>query len=121
MSPAGQDLDNDLVTIITPTRDRSHMLQALYSCICSQDWINLEWFVEDDSSAPSLFMESLDDSRVTYTHLQATKSIGEKRNSMLKRAKGRYIIHFDDDDFYAPQYAWSTLPSHLLPFPWLGL
>jgi hypothetical protein len=30
--------------------------------------------------------------------------IGEKRNELAKRARGEYLVHFDDDDFYGANY-----------------
>jgi hypothetical protein len=30
--------------------------------------------------------------------------IGEKRNELAKRARGQFLVHFDDDDFYGEEY-----------------
>jgi hypothetical protein len=36
-------------------------------------------------------------------------TIGAKRNALVKEAKGDILIHFDDDDHYAPHYVESML------------
>ena len=30
--------------------------------------------------------------------------IGEKRNALAKMARGQFLVHFDDDDFYGEEY-----------------
>lgn len=47
------------------------------------------------------------DHRVNYICVKTdTKlEIGEKRNLLLKAARGEIIVHIDDDDFYTPSYA----------------
>lgn len=72
-----------LVSIITPvTLDREQML---YNCIKSfnaQDYINKEHII-------------------IYDELM---SIGNKRNKGCNISTGNIIIHFDSDDYYAPDW-----------------
>jgi glycosyltransferase involved in cell wall biosynthesis len=49
-------------------------------------------------------MASLSDKRVTYVHDPSTMTVGDKRNLLVERSRGQYIVHFDDDDYYAPDY-----------------
>lgn len=49
-------------------------------------------------------MGSLTDSRVTYIHDNTATTLGQKRNLLVEKAKGEFIAHFDDDDYYAPEY-----------------
>lgn len=93
-----------LVSIITPTYRRAEFLPHLCASVTSQTWPTLEWLVEDDSPEPSQFMQSLSDPRFHYTHSPIRRSIGEKRNALIARAKGEYIVHCDDDDYYSPHY-----------------
>ena len=37
-------------------------------------------------------------------HSSERLSVGQKRNELIKQASGDFIVQFDDDDFYAPQY-----------------
>ncbi len=93
------------VSIITPTSRREHYLPAIAACVQSQtvDW---EWLVHDDSPAPSAFMQALAaaDGRVRYVHSRERVPIGSKRNLLIGMASGDCIAHFDDDDYYAPDY-----------------
>lgn len=89
-----------LVSIITPTQDRSHFLRGLYSLIQSQSYSNWEWLICDTSLHP----ENFSDPRIIYDHTDEIISIGEKRNRLLSKAKGDVIVHCDDDDYYGPTY-----------------
>ncbi|MGL4766665.1 MAG: glycosyltransferase family 2 protein [Formosimonas sp.] len=93
------------VSIITPTKNRAAFLPRIAACVAQQtvDW---EWLILDDSPAPSDFLQELSqvDARVRYTHSAEPLSIGEKRNRLIAAATGEVIAHFDDDDYYAPQY-----------------
>jgi glycosyltransferase involved in cell wall biosynthesis len=96
--------DRPLVSIITPTHNRERFLPLTYRCFQSQSWPSLEWLVGDSSPVPSPFMSALHDERITYVHDTVSTTLGEKRNALVARASGAYIVHFDDDDYYSPQY-----------------
>jgi glycosyltransferase involved in cell wall biosynthesis len=49
-------------------------------------------------------MASLADPRVRYLHLAERTPLGVKRNMAVEQASGAVIVHFDDDDYYAPAY-----------------
>jgi len=38
-------------------------------------------------------------------------NIGKKRNSLLQKAKGEYIVFIDDDDHIMPNYIWSIMQA----------
>jgi glycosyltransferase involved in cell wall biosynthesis len=101
-SPRGVHIP--LVSIITPTENREHFLPLIYSCVRSQNWPSIEWIVEDSSEQPSKFLSAISDPRLHYVHDSTVRSIGEKRNRLIEKSKGDYIVHFDDDDYYAPRY-----------------
>jgi glycosyltransferase involved in cell wall biosynthesis len=60
--------------------------------------------VLDDSPKPCPFMQELSDPRILYEHLPERKTIGAKRNQLIQKSRAPIIAHFDDDDFYAPDY-----------------
>jgi glycosyltransferase involved in cell wall biosynthesis len=39
------------------------------------------------------------------------RSLGAKRNALLAAARGRFIAHLDDDDFFVREYLDSVLPA----------
>lgn len=89
-----------LISVITPTAERARYLQGTYELLKEQSHTNWEWLVYDTSLHPTSFT----DQRVTYIYDEGVVSIGEKRNRLVQRAKGELIVHFDDDDYYAPNY-----------------
>jgi glycosyltransferase involved in cell wall biosynthesis len=93
-----------LVSILTPTRNRERFLRNLECMVRLQTYANVEWIIYDDSPGPSAHFSSLSGAKVRYIHSAAAVSIGEKRNRMAEIAKGEIIAHFDDDDYYAPDY-----------------
>jgi glycosyltransferase involved in cell wall biosynthesis len=97
-------LSAPLVSVITPTFNRPHILPMIYRCVAGQDMADFEWLVLDDSPAPSEFMMTLDDPRVVYDHRPGRRSVGMKRNALISRARGEIIAQFDDDDFYGKGY-----------------
>ena len=92
------------VSIITPTYEREHFAAKLYGCFSAQTYADIELLVLDDSPSPSAFFAHCDDPRVRYWHQDPHTANGQKRNILAGRASGEVIVHFDDDDYYAPQY-----------------
>lgn len=92
------------VTVITPTHQRAPYLQNLYHIFKAQTYPNKELLILDDSPRPSAFFKKLQDPEVRYFYSDDVLSVGEKRNELIAKAAGDIIVHFDDDDYYAPQY-----------------
>jgi glycosyltransferase involved in cell wall biosynthesis len=92
------------VSIITPTFEREHFAEKLYGCFAAQSYPDIELLVLDDSPEPSAFFANCSDPRVKYWHQETRMGNGQKRNILTARASGDVIAHFDDDDYYAPQY-----------------
>lgn len=92
------------VSIITPTYQRGRLLRAMQKRVRDQDYPDIEWLILDDSPMECESCEDLAAPNVIYHRITEKMSIGEKRNWLVERAKGEIIVHFDDDDFYAPGY-----------------
>ena len=65
---------------------------------------DIKWIISDDSPMPSEHFLSRKEAIIRYSHSPVAMSIGEKRNRMTEIAAGDFIVHFDDDDFYAANY-----------------
>ncbi len=102
------------VSIICPTYNRPERHENLYKAFLHQTYENKELLVLDDSPSPSPFFTNLDDPRVKYQNLSCRATIGYKRNALIGMASGEIIAHFDDDDYYAPNYL-STMVGQLGP------
>jgi glycosyltransferase involved in cell wall biosynthesis len=99
-----------LVTIITPTYSRDTFLSKTLQYVKSQTYANIEWLVCDDSLKPSSIWTY--SHNIRYDHSPQRLSIGTKRNRLIAQARGEIIVHFDDDDYYAPNYV-STMVDNL--------
>lgn len=92
------------VSVAVVTYNREHFMPAIYNVYARQTYPDTELLVLDDSDEPSAFFSQLDDPRVRYTHVRRRVSIGRKRNMLVEQARGEWICHFDDDDYYAENY-----------------
>lgn len=97
--------DPPLVSIITPTHGRARFLPALARSVARQT-VSWEWRVLDDSPEPDAWMQQLAqrDPRVHYRHVPTRLTIGAKRGQLVAAARGEFVAHFDDDDYYAPHH-----------------
>lgn len=98
-----------LFTLVTPTKERHMHLIMRYQQLLSQSFKDWEWRILDSSYTCSKYFEELKAPNVFYTHTQGQLSVGEKRNWLKEKAKGEWVVHCDDDDYYAPNYLTSLL------------
>ncbi len=92
------------VSVIVVTYNREHFMPAIYDVYARQTCPDTELLVMDDSDVPSPFFSRLSDPRVRYRHMDERLSIGAKRNRLIEEARGEWVCHFDDDDYYADDY-----------------
>jgi glycosyltransferase involved in cell wall biosynthesis len=95
---------SEKVSIITPTYRREKFLPLAHRAVVAQTYGNFEWLILDDSASPSAYMAGVQDPRIRYRHSPERLKIGRKRNDLIAAASGSIIVHFDDDDYYAPTY-----------------
>lgn len=107
------------VSIVTPTYNREKFHDRILACVRSQTHRNIEWIVLDDSPRPSPVLASADPGMVRYMHSPKRMTGGEKRNVLADLASGDIIVHFDDDDYYSPEYVSAIVrrfASHAVDF-----
>jgi glycosyltransferase involved in cell wall biosynthesis len=92
------------ISIITPTCRREALLMQLHGMVLAQSVQDFEWLILDESPRPCLVLKEQGDGRIRYHHQEGRLSIGVKRNWLVERASAPVIAHFDDDDYYAPDY-----------------
>jgi O-antigen biosynthesis protein len=88
-----------LVTCIMPTYNRRAFVPQAIRCFLRQDYPNLELLVIDDGT------DSIADcvpqtERIRYLRLNRKMTIGAKRNFACEQARGEFVVHWDDDDWY---------------------
>ena len=91
--------DHPLVTCIMPTHNRRRFVPQAIRCFLRQDYPNLELLIVDDGSDQILDCVPESD-RIRYLRLDRKLSIGAKRNFACEQARGEFIVHWDDDDWY---------------------
>lgn len=91
------------VSICTPTYNRRPFIPSLIKSIEQQRYPKnkLEWIIVDDGR-DSIQDLVKDIPYVRYIRYNKKITLGHKRNVMNSKAKGEYIIYFDDDDYYPP-------------------
>ena len=97
-----------MITILTPTFNRAHLLPRLFESLTHQTDFNFEWLVMDDGST-----DGTSDLFAGKTFLSAPFPIryyqqengGKHRalNAGVKQAKGNFIFIADSDDWLLPQ------------------
>jgi glycosyltransferase involved in cell wall biosynthesis len=97
--PVATSETKPLVTCIMPTYNRRAFLPGAVRNFLAQDYPNLELLILDDGTdAVGDLVPS--DARIRYVRLPSKKILGEKRNLACLEARGEFIVHWDDDDWY---------------------
>jgi glycosyltransferase involved in cell wall biosynthesis len=111
------------VTILMPIYNRSRWLPLIIHNIKSQDWPHnkLSVIIDDDSDTDFLLKSQEDIEHIkqilypinfTYINHKPRRSIGKKRNDLVKACKTKYMAFCDSDDVYQSTYL--TYSYHIL-------
>jgi glycosyltransferase involved in cell wall biosynthesis len=90
-----------LVSCIMPTRDRRAFVAHSLRLFAAQDYPSRELVIVDDG-ADAVGDLVAEIPGVRYLRAPRGTSIGAKRNLACGMARGAVIVHWDDDDWYAP-------------------
>jgi O-antigen biosynthesis protein len=90
-----------LVSAIMPTRSRPALSRVALNCFLRQTYEPKELVIIDDNDDPS-FRTSPAIEGVRYLRT-AKMDLGLKRNALCDAALGEIVIHFDSDDWSAPE------------------
>jgi len=99
LQPAPAIVDAPLVSCIMPTYNRRLFVPQAIRCFLRQDYPNLELLVVDDGPNPVADCVPESD-RIRYIRLENRATVGAKRNLACEQARGEFIVHWDDDDWY---------------------
>lgn len=100
-TPLANETAEPLVTCIMPTHNRRSFIPQAIRCFLRQDYSNLELLVVDDGTEPVNDLVPTSD-RIRYVRFDQKLTIGAKRNLACEKARGEFIVHWDDDDWYPP-------------------
>lgn len=96
-------MESPLVSCIMPTANRQKFLPLAIHYFIDQDYPNKELIIIDDGleSAKTLIPNH---PQIRYFYSEPLGTIGVKRNHACDKAQGEIIMHWDDDDWYAPDW-----------------
>lgn len=91
------------VSCIMPTADRRNLVPCSIAYFLRQNYPHAELIIVDDGKEPVKDLIPTDP-HIRYIRLERRMTIGAKRNHACMLAKGDIIVHWDDDDWYAPDW-----------------
>jgi hypothetical protein len=89
------------VSAIMPTADRRRFVPAAVAQFLAQGREDAELVILDDGSDKVADLIP-SDARIRYFREEGRRVLGDKRNRLCELARGQIIIHWDDDDWHAP-------------------
>jgi glycosyltransferase involved in cell wall biosynthesis len=92
---------NPRLTCIMPTADRRRFVPGAIAAFLAQGRDDSELVILDDG-ADSVADLIPDDPRIRYVRETERRALGDKRNRLCELARGDIILHWDDDDWHAP-------------------
>lgn len=100
-------MTSPIVSIITPSFNRAHIIFETAESIFKQNYPNWEWIIVDDGSTDSswslLQKYASEDSRVKiFQRNREPKGACTCRNIAVKKSLGEFLIFLDTDDLLAP-------------------
>lgn len=96
-----------MISVITPTYNRAHLLPRVMESLLRQTCAGWEWVVVDDGSFDNtsdiVAQWSSRDKRVRLV-AQSNTGLAFARNAGIAAARGRYLTFLDSDDEYEPTH-----------------
>lgn len=94
-----------LISIITPTYNSGKYIGETIKSVLSQTYENWELLIADDCSKDNTayIVNEFNDSRIKYLKLDKNVGAATARNTVLEKAKGKFIAFLDADDMWKPE------------------
>jgi hypothetical protein len=89
------------ISAIMPTADRRRFVPDAIAAFLAQGRDDAELVILDDGSDPVADLVP-DDPRIRYVREVRRRPLGDKRNRLCELARGEILLHWDDDDWHAP-------------------
>lgn len=98
-------MNSPLISIITPTFNRIHLLGETIESVRRQTYAQWEMIIVDDGSTDPIrqLVESYDDPRLSFHAFEHSGNYAIARNRGLKFSQGDIIAFLDSDDLWASQ------------------
>jgi glycosyltransferase involved in cell wall biosynthesis len=102
-------MEDKLLSVVIPTKNRCKLLARAISSIKDQDWSNIEIIIVDDASTDETkqYLDAISKTDDTIKYIRNESSVGgaKARNQAISSAMGFYIAFLDDDDVWLPNKA----------------
>jgi len=85
-----------------PTRARHALLPRAVAGFLAQNRDDAELVIVSEDGVPDSIYDALATGRVRHVSCPAGLALGAKRNFACEAAHGEWLVHWDDDDLYAP-------------------
>ena len=96
-----------MISVITPTYNRAHLLPRVMQSLLRQTCDQWEWVVVDDGSTDNTSRIvagwAAENARIRLV-TEANTGLALARNAGIAAAKGRYLTFLDSDDEYEPTH-----------------
>ncbi|MDE5886419.1 MAG: glycosyltransferase [Muribaculaceae bacterium] len=98
-------MNNNLVSIITPTYNCGPYIKTTIESVLSQTYKDWELIIIDDCSTDNTkaIINKINDHRIQYHCLEKKSGAAVARNFGLNKAKGRWIAFLDSDDLWSKE------------------
>lgn len=95
-----------LISVITPTYNRGHLISRAIESVLNQTYEKWEYIIVDDASSDNTkeIVESFEDDRIKFIECKENGGNAVARNVGVNAAQGEYIAFLDSDDEYLPVY-----------------
>jgi hypothetical protein len=90
------------VTCIMPTANRRRFVPSAIELFLAQDYDDKELVIIDDGTDAVSDLVPRHPNIQYFRESPGTRSLGDKRNLACELSRGDIILHWDDDDWYAP-------------------
>tara|TARA_R110001632_G_scaffold71171_2_gene165240 strand:+ start:684 stop:1385 length:702 start_codon:yes stop_codon:yes gene_type:complete len=114
--------DPDPISILVPTWNRSKFLPLFLMNLKSQTYPHDKLTIIIDDDGEDKFIKDIDEfkllihpMKLKYVNKRQKRTIGKKRNDLIKECETKIFCFMDDDDIYFPEYishSYETLKSN---------
>ena len=105
-----------LFTVLTPTYNRAHVIERVYSSLCEQTCQDFEWIVVDDGSTDNTrerVLEWQQQARFPIHYLwQENQHKKTAFNLGVRHASGEWVVALDSDDTLEPNALYGMAQVH---------
>jgi glycosyltransferase involved in cell wall biosynthesis len=116
------------VSVVIPSFNRGHCIQACVGSVLAQTLHDLEVIVVDDASRDDTAVQvaALGDPRIRYLRHESNKGGAAARNTGIQAAQAEYVAFLDSDDAWSPEKLEKQLrhlagkgPAYGFSYTWL--